>query len=200
MRVWPGARPLVTTIACCALACTGYRPPQSGRNLERTRHTRPFRQSAGGEAIVPRTPMTSDEATRLLEDGQLVRVAFRHGDAPYLIPLGYTWLGSALYGVADRGLKTELAERNPTVAFQVDTALDTGLFAWESVTGTGCFAVVTDGDEASRALAALQPFVAEAPAWWRAEQGPRMAAGALIVWRIEPDSFTGVRYAPRETP
>lgn len=149
---------------------------------------------------MPRTPITGDEAKRLLETGQLVRVAFRRGDSAYLIPLGYTWLGSALYGVADRGLKTELAERNPTVAFQVDTAMDTGLFEWESVTGTGRFAVVTDGAEARRAIAALQPFLAEAPDWWRAEQGPRMAAGALIVWRIEPDAFTGVRYARTETP
>lgn len=148
---------------------------------------------------MPRTAISSDQAARLLQKAQLVRVAFRHGDATYLIPLGYTWVGSALYGVADRGLKTELAARDPVVAFQVDTAIDTGLFEWESVTGTGRFAVVTDGDEAGRAIAALQPFIAEAPEWWRAEQGPRMAEGALIVWRIDPIAFTGVRYARPDT-
>jgi len=148
---------------------------------------------------MPRTAITQDQAASVLERAQLVRVAFRDGDSTYLIPLGYTWLGTALYGVADRGLKTELAERDSRVAFQVDTALDTGLFEWESVTGSGQFAVVTDGDEAGRVIAALQPFLGQAPDWWRAEQGPRMAAGALIVWRIDPTSFTGVRYAPPET-
>jgi nitroimidazol reductase NimA-like FMN-containing flavoprotein (pyridoxamine 5'-phosphate oxidase superfamily) len=147
---------------------------------------------------VPHTPMTKDQATRVLERAQLVRVAFRNDASTYLIPLGYTWVGSALYGVADRGLKTELAERDPNVAFQVDTAMETGLFEWESVTGTGRFAVVTDQGEAADVIAALQPFVAQAPDWWRAEQGPRMAEGALIVWRIDPTSFTGMRYARSE--
>jgi nitroimidazol reductase NimA-like FMN-containing flavoprotein (pyridoxamine 5'-phosphate oxidase superfamily) len=134
----------------------------------------------------------------VLERAQLVRVAFRDGDSTYLIPLGYTWVGSALYGVADRGLKTELAERNASVGFQVDTALETGLFEWESVTGTGRFTVVSDPGEANSAMAALQPFIAQAPDWWRAEQAPRMAEGALVVWRIDPISFTGVRYARSE--
>lgn len=148
---------------------------------------------------MPRTAMPRDQATRVLERGQVVRVAFRDEASTYLIPLGYTWLGSALYGVADRGLKTELAERDPNVAFQVDTAMETGFFEWESVTGTGRFAVVTDKAEAADAIAALQPFMAQAPDWWRAEQAPRMAEGALIVWRIDPTSFTGVRYARSET-
>jgi nitroimidazol reductase NimA-like FMN-containing flavoprotein (pyridoxamine 5'-phosphate oxidase superfamily) len=91
---------------------------------------------------MPRTAICREQAARVLEKAQLVRVAFRDGDSTYLIPLGYTWLGSALYGVADRGLKTELAERDPSVAFQVDTAIDTGLFEWESVAGTGRFVVV----------------------------------------------------------
>jgi nitroimidazol reductase NimA-like FMN-containing flavoprotein (pyridoxamine 5'-phosphate oxidase superfamily) len=148
---------------------------------------------------MPRTAICREQAARVLEKAQLARVAFRDGDSTYLIPLGYTWLGSALYGVADRGLKTELAERDPNIAFQVDTAIDTGLFEWESVTGSGRFALVTDGDEAGRAIAALQPFIARAPEWWRAEQGPRMTEGALIVWRIDPTSFTGVQYARPET-
>jgi nitroimidazol reductase NimA-like FMN-containing flavoprotein (pyridoxamine 5'-phosphate oxidase superfamily) len=145
--------------------------------------------------IVPRTAISTAKARRVLERERLVRIAFRGNDSTYLIPLGYTWVGSALYGVADRGLKTNLAEQDPSVAFQVDTAMETGLFEWESVTGTGRFAVVNEKAEADRAIAALQPFLAQAPDWWRAEQGPRMAEGALIVWRIKPTSFTGVRYA-----
>jgi nitroimidazol reductase NimA-like FMN-containing flavoprotein (pyridoxamine 5'-phosphate oxidase superfamily) len=131
----------------------------------------------------------------VLRDGHLVRVAFRDGDATYLIPLGYVWVGSALYGVGEQGRKTDLASNEPVVAFQVDTAMETGLFEWQSVTGTGQFAVVSNQDEARAALVALQPFIAQAPDWWRAEQAPRIAQGALIVWRITPSSVTGVRFA-----
>jgi nitroimidazol reductase NimA-like FMN-containing flavoprotein (pyridoxamine 5'-phosphate oxidase superfamily) len=73
--------------------------------------------------------------------------------------------------------------------------MDTGVFEWESVTGTGWFVVVGDQDETRAALAALQPSIAQAPDWWRPEQGPRMARGARIVWRITPTSLTGVRSA-----
>jgi len=144
---------------------------------------------------VPRTSIDTEQATSVLRKGHLVRVAFRDGDATYLIPLGYVWIGAALYGVGERGRKTDLAVREPEVAFQVDTAMETGLFEWESVTGTGEFTVVNDPGEARAALAALQPFIAVAPEWWRAEQAPRMARGELIVWRISPASFAGVRFA-----
>jgi nitroimidazol reductase NimA-like FMN-containing flavoprotein (pyridoxamine 5'-phosphate oxidase superfamily) len=144
---------------------------------------------------MPRSTLDNEQATAVLRDGHLVRVAFRDGDATYLIPLGYVWIGAALYGVGERGRKTDLASREPVVAFQVDTAMETGLFEWESVTGTGRFAVVTNQDEARAALAALQPFMAEAPDWWRAEQAPRMAQGAVVVWRITPSAFAGVRFA-----
>lgn len=145
---------------------------------------------------MPRTSIDHAQATSVLRNGHLVRVAFRDGDATYLIPLGYSWMETALYGVGERGRKTDLASKEPMVAFQVDTAMETGLFQWESVTGTGQFAVVTDEEEARSALEVLRPFIAEAPDWWRAEQAPRLAQGGLIVWRIAPSSFTGMRYAP----
>jgi nitroimidazol reductase NimA-like FMN-containing flavoprotein (pyridoxamine 5'-phosphate oxidase superfamily) len=122
-------------------------------------------------------------------------VAFRDHASLYLIPLGYVWLRSALFGVADVGRKTEIAERNPRVAFQVDTSMQTGLWEWRSVTGEGTFELV-DGAQKGETLSALQPVIAAAPDWWRREQGPRMAAGALVVWRLNPTQFAGCRYAP----
>jgi nitroimidazol reductase NimA-like FMN-containing flavoprotein (pyridoxamine 5'-phosphate oxidase superfamily) len=113
----------------------------------------------------------------------------------YLIPLGYVWVDAAMYGVGERGRKTELAAREPGVAFQVDTAMETGLFEWESVTGTGQFTVVSEPGEARRALTEMQSFMAGAPDWWRAEQAPRMVQGTLIVWRITPTAFAGSRFA-----
>jgi nitroimidazol reductase NimA-like FMN-containing flavoprotein (pyridoxamine 5'-phosphate oxidase superfamily) len=144
---------------------------------------------------MPRSSLTPDDCSRVLAGEQLVRVAFRNQEALYLIPLGYVWLSSALYGVADPGRKTEMARRDPAVAFQVDTAMRTGLWEWESVTGEGVFELV-DGAEEQGALEALQPVIANAPDWWRREQGPRMAAGALVVWRIRPTHIAGCRYTP----
>jgi len=144
---------------------------------------------------MPRASLTLDDCSRVLASEQLVRVAFRDQDVLYLIPLGYVWLRSALYGVAEPGRKTEMANCNPAVAFQVDTAMTTGLWQWESVTGEGIFELV-DGSEKHEAVAALQPILATAPDWWRREQGPRMAAGVLVVWRIRPTQYTGCRYAP----
>lgn len=145
---------------------------------------------------MPRSSLTPDDCSRVLANEQLVRVAFRNQEVLYVIPLGYVWIRSALYGVADRGRKTEMASRDPGVAFQVDTAMQTGLWEWESVTGEGVFDLV-DGTERQEALGALQPVIAKAPDWWRREQGPRMAAGALVVWRIRPTHIAGCRYAPR---
>lgn len=144
---------------------------------------------------MPRTTIDHEQTTSVLRNGHLVRVAFRDGDASYLIPLGYTWLEGALYGVGEPGRKTELASKEPVVAFQVDTAMTTGLFEWESVTGAGHFTVVSNRDEARAVLEALQPLMAQAPDWWRAEQAPRMAQGALIVWRITPSVVSGIRFA-----
>jgi len=121
---------------------------------------------------MPRASLTLDDCSRVLASEQLVRVAFRDQDVLYLIPLGYV-----------------------AVAFQVDTAMTTGLWQWESVTGEGIFELV-DGSEKHEAVAALQPILATAPDWWRREQGPRMAAGVLVVWRIRPTRYTGCRYAP----
>jgi len=144
---------------------------------------------------MPRSKLTPDDCSRVLANEQLVRVAFCDQRVLYLIPLGYVWLRSALYGVADHGRKTEIADRNPEVAFQVDTAMKTGLWEWESVTGEGTFELV-DGTEKQDALSALQPSIAKAPDWWRREQAPRMAAGELVVWRIRPTRIAGCRFAP----
>jgi len=144
---------------------------------------------------MPRSSLTQEDCTRVLARERLVRVAFQDQESLYLIPLGYVWLHSALYGVADAGRKTEIVKRNPAVAFQVDTSMETGVWEWESVTGEGSFELV-DGAEEQEALSALRPVIEQAPAWWRREQGPRMAAGGLVVWRLRPTHISGCRYAP----
>jgi len=147
---------------------------------------------------MPRLELNRDENIRLLARERLVRIAFRDGSSSYVIPLGYVWLNGALYGVTEAGRKMELAEANPNVGFQVDTAIHTGLWEWESVTGTGQFGIA-GAQEKTQALAALQPVIGEAPDWWRREQAPRMAAGKLLVWKLSPTGTTGCRYLPPET-
>lgn len=134
----------------------------------------------------------------VLRRESVVRVAFRDGDAPYLIPLGYVWLRDAMHGVSGPGLKIRLAETDPRVAFQVDTSATTGWFAWESVTGDGRFEIVHDEDVRRETLAAWKPVVAGAPAWWREEIGPAVDAGKLLVWRLTPGRVTGRRFGPPE--
>jgi nitroimidazol reductase NimA-like FMN-containing flavoprotein (pyridoxamine 5'-phosphate oxidase superfamily) len=144
---------------------------------------------------MPRQTLDNAENVKVLANERLVRVAFQDGRSSYVVPLGYVWLNGALFGVAEAGRKTELAEVNPIVGFQVDTSIRTGLWEWESVTGTGRFEIA-ETEEKARAMAALQPVIAEAPDWWRREQAPRMAAGKLLVWKLTPASTSGCRYAP----
>jgi nitroimidazol reductase NimA-like FMN-containing flavoprotein (pyridoxamine 5'-phosphate oxidase superfamily) len=148
---------------------------------------------------VPRQELVASEKTTVLAKGRIVRIAFRDGESSYLIPFGYVWLNGAMYGVTEAGRKIQLSEANPTVAFQVDTSLQTGIWEWESVTGTGSFEIA-GAEERSRALAALQPAIAEAPDWWRHEQAPRMAAGVWLVWKLTPTKTSGCRYAPPRDP
>jgi nitroimidazol reductase NimA-like FMN-containing flavoprotein (pyridoxamine 5'-phosphate oxidase superfamily) len=91
---------------------------------------------------MPAQDLNKNDTLAILAEEQLVRVAFHDGESPYLIPLGYVWLRSALYGVTDSGRKTDIAEANPRVAFQVDTSSTTGLFEWRSVTGEGRFEII----------------------------------------------------------
>ena len=147
---------------------------------------------------MPAHDLSSEEAIDVLAIEHLVRVAFLDGASSYLIPLGYVWSGSALYGVLEPGKKTRIAASNPSIAFQVDTSCTTGLFEWASVTGTGRFEVVASQEERQHAMSALQPVIAEAPEWWQEEQAPRVASGALQVWKIVPEKFDGRRYAPAD--
>ena len=145
---------------------------------------------------MPRTSMDQPSIENVLASSHVVRIAFADDGSAYLIPLGYVWIEGSLYGAASPGRKTLLAEASPTVAFQVDTSADTGLFMWESVTGTGRFKIVENDDERQRALAALRHFITGAPGWWWDEQSARMAVGELLVWCLQPDKMTGARYSP----
>ncbi len=145
---------------------------------------------------MPAYDLDNEAAIEVLSNEHLVRVAFDEGDSIYLIPLGYAWADSALYGVTEPGRKTNISAINPRVAFQVDTSCSTGLFEWASVTGKGHFNIVSSVQERQKAMGALQSVIADAPNWWQQEQAPRVESGALQVWKIVPETLDGRRYAP----
>jgi nitroimidazol reductase NimA-like FMN-containing flavoprotein (pyridoxamine 5'-phosphate oxidase superfamily) len=142
--------------------------------------------------------LRDDESDEILARERVVRIAFQDGQSQYLIPLGYVWLQSALYGVTKEGRKTRLAKVNPNVAFQVDTSHWTGLWEWQGVTGEGTFGIVGGEEERQQVLSALEPLIAEAPAWWLREQEPRLASGTFLVWRLNPTRVSGRGYARPE--
>ena len=144
---------------------------------------------------MPRRELSDDATREVLATQGVVRVAFRDGTSPYLIPLGYVWVGEALCGVSDAGRKTRLAQEDPNVSFQVDTSGDTGLWEWRSVTGRGTFDIVHDDGQKRSILDALKPIIGRAPAWWQRQQAPHLASGALLVWRITPRQLAGCEYA-----
>lgn len=145
---------------------------------------------------MPASDLSDAEVADVLEGEGVVRVAFRDGESVYLIPLGYVWLSSALHGVTELGRKTRIAEADPRVSFQLDTSSDTGLFEWRSVTGEGRFELVVDEGVKREVLLALQPIIGAAPEWWQRDQGPKIAAGTLQVWRITPTHLQGRSYGP----
>ncbi len=59
---------------------------------------------------MPAHDLSSEEAIDVLANERLVRVAFLDGASSYLIPLGYVWSGSTLYGVMEPGKKTRIAD------------------------------------------------------------------------------------------
>lgn len=145
---------------------------------------------------MPAIDLTEDQAREIIQRERVVRVSFYDGTSSYLIPLGYVSLGPLLYGVTEKGRKTQIAEANPQVAFQIDTSASTGIWEWSSVSGEGEFTLVSDPQERQHAFAALQTVIAEAPVWWQREQGARMASGELHVWKITPTGIGGRQYVP----
>jgi len=143
---------------------------------------------------MPSQTLTHDEVSGVLASEMIVRVAFSDGETPYVIPFGYVYLKSMLYGITAPGRKTQIAERNPKVGFQVDSSARTGPWEWRSVTGEGRFEVVEDKRECREALVALEPLNSSAPDWWQDEIRPLVTSGIVKVWKITPTSVAGLEY------
>lgn len=144
---------------------------------------------------MPQHMLTNKEISGVLAEEMLVRVAFSDQGVPYVIPFGYVYVESVLYGITAPGRKTRVAENNPEVGFQVDSSGRTGPWEWRSVTGQGRFEIVQNENEQQKALTALEPLLAAAPRWWQDEIRPLVVAGIVKVWKITPHAIDGVEYA-----
>lgn len=125
--------------------------------------------------------LTDAEIAGFLATQRVVRVAFHDGGELYLVPLGYVWHEGALCCGTSDGRKTEMASRQPRVAFQVDNSCVAGLLDWTSVTGEGLF----EPDDSPQLRAALFARFADVP---RQE-----IAGTLRYFRIRPLHMSGRR-------
>jgi nitroimidazol reductase NimA-like FMN-containing flavoprotein (pyridoxamine 5'-phosphate oxidase superfamily) len=147
---------------------------------------------------MPSRPLSDHAISEVLASEKIVRVAFYDQEHPYVIPFGYVYVKSTLHAITAPGRKSQIAERNPRVGFQVDTSAQSGPWEWKSVTGEGRFEFVESEEERREALAALEPLLAQAPDWWQSEIRPLVQRGIVRVWKITPTRAGGVQYARPE--
>jgi len=157
---WSSGRNRKRALPACGgpcLPCAGEAPTISdgAGSHHRLLETRPSSPAVGGAAVphavrapvgqdapVPGRGLVDAEIHALPTSERIVRVAFSVGDVPYVVPLGYVWVERSLWGTTRRGRKTEMAETNPQVGFEVDDSAASPPFQWRSCVGSGQFEVV----------------------------------------------------------
>ncbi len=122
------------------------------------------------------------ECWRLLAGATVGRLAVMVEDRPQIFPVNYVADAKVIYLRTDIGMKLRYLDRNPSVAFEVDTLATISHTGW-SVVVTGTAQRITDGDELRHA------FDLDIEPW---------APGAKVNWvRIDPKTVTGrVVYPP----
>lgn len=96
----------------------------------------------------------------LLQEADVVTVAFHAEEHPYVIPLNFIFMNNALYmHSATEGRKLDCLKSNPCVGFSVHKVLEIdrehATTRYESLCGEGRAVLVDDPDEKQKALAAL---------------------------------------------
>ncbi|MEP7217165.1 MAG: pyridoxamine 5'-phosphate oxidase family protein, partial [Anaerolineaceae bacterium] len=114
----------------------------------------------------------------------------------FLAPMFYTWFDDALCGLTTPGTKTRLAERNASVAFQVDSTVTSGIWEWTSVTGAGAWEAVGSPREFGPFAAQLGERLADQPDWTRATLQGRFRDLGMVAWRIRPVRLSGKQSLP----
>jgi nitroimidazol reductase NimA-like FMN-containing flavoprotein (pyridoxamine 5'-phosphate oxidase superfamily) len=145
---------------------------------------------------MPYRELSSDEVDAVLSSLRIVRVGFFAARERYVIPLGFTWFGSALWGTTSRGRKTSLVATDPHVAFAIDDGIP---FETRSVVGEGRFETATL-DEVTPVLPSMTARFPDNPPWNIQLFRAGLADGTSLFWRIKPSKLVGrVYFAPPES-
>lgn len=142
--------------------------------------------------------LAQDDIEQFLQRERILRLAMDADGERYLLPLGYVWHEGSLYCTTLHGKKTQMLERNPRVAFQVDDSATRDAFDWTSVTGEGTVEFVSDGDEIATVRPLFFSRFADMPDWAARQYEERIRAGALVWLRIRPLRMSGREGAPRQ--
>ncbi|MCP3855679.1 MAG: hypothetical protein GY698_13225 [Actinomycetia bacterium] len=145
---------------------------------------------------MPTEMLRDDEVEGVLRRSPLVRVAFV-SERPWVVAFGFTYVDGDLVGMAGPGHKVALAEADARVGFQVDTSLEDGIYAWESVHGHGSISFGPPEDEV---LEASRRRHGVPPGWFIADRMAEMETGELLTYRIKPETMSGIRCGPDATP
>ena len=95
----------------------------------------------------------NEEAIEKLLNEQLVgRIGCNADGITYVVPVTYAYDGEYIYVHSEKGMKTEIMQKNPEVCFQVDDIRN--LAAWWSVIAWGRFEEIHK-EERKRAMSLL---------------------------------------------
>jgi uncharacterized protein len=130
--------------------------------------------------------LSQDEIEALLRRRRVGRIGCCIDDRPYVVPVDYTYDGSAVYVVSGPGRKIDAMRTDPRVCFEVDEideAADS--VDWCSVIADGVYDEVTDDDGRRAALILLGKICPNSP--WCTPVIP----DSMIVFRIDLTEKTG---------
>lgn len=91
--------------------------------------------------------LTKNEMNNLLSSQVVGRIACCVDNAPYIVPVTYTFDGDYIYGQTLEGKKLEILRNNTQVCFEVDTMTD--MRNWKSVIVYGRFEELIGEEEES---------------------------------------------------
>lgn len=126
--------------------------------------------------------LTPEEIEAVLHQQYIGRLGCHAEDLTYVVPVGYAYDGTYIYGHSYSGMKTDMVKKNPSVCFQVDN-IDSA-FHWQSVIAWGELEILsTDAARLHAGNLMLSRGLPFGP--------PDLLLPAVIVYRIRITKKTG---------
>jgi len=131
----------------------------------------------------------------ILERATICRVAFSHGNLPYIVPLNFGYADNCLYfHSAPEGKKIEIIKQNSSVCFEVDVDVELveggkacdWTVRYRSAIGFGKAFLVDDPKEKRRALGIIVGHYSD-----RSYEYGDEAVNKVAVIKVEIDGLTG---------